>query len=439
MASAPNREVYMPIREQKPHRGQEGMAVDGWLRPDNCRLALALMTSAPRLATRLRGFGTTIFAEMTALALRTEAINLGQGFPDTDGPPAVTEAAQRAIVEGRNQYPPLNGVPELRSAIARHQSRFRGIEVDPDQQVVVTAGATEALAAALLGLCEPGDEVVVFDPTYDSYMAGIALAGAVARPVVLRPPSEPGGRFYFDRNELVAAFSERTRLILFNSPHNPTGKVFDDDELALIAELCLQHDVVGVTDEVYEHMVFEGRHRPLSTFDGMADRTLAISSAGKTFSVTGWKVGWATGPADLVAAVRTAKQYLTFVNAGPFQYAVAEGLDLDDAYYSDLAEGLRTKRDLLADHLDRAGFGLLPVDGTYFLTADVSPFLNADTGFGRGIEFCLGLPELAGVVAVPSEVFYADPDNGANLVRFCFTKRDEVLVEAGRRLIDALG
>jgi N-succinyldiaminopimelate aminotransferase len=314
------------------------------------------------------------------------------------------------------------------------------LEADPDTEVLITAGATEALAATLIGLCEVGDEVVAFDPTYDSYRAGIAMAGAQMRGVLLRPdpvgaPSGPDGRrrFTFDRDELARAFSAKTRLVLLNTPHNPTGKVFDDDELAFIAELCVRHDVIAVTDEVYEHLVFDGAHRPLASFPGMAERTLTVSSGGKTFSFTGWKIGWAVGPAELITAVRTAKQFLTFVNGAPFQPAIAVGLRLGDDYYRSFVDGLRAKRDLLCPLLTKAGLDVFVPEGTYFVTADITPL-----GHDDGIEFCLGLPELAGVVAVPSAVFYQHPDAGRNLIRFCFAKRDEVLTEAGERLIAAL-
>lgn len=404
--------------------------------------SLGRMTRAPHLNSRLQGFGTTIFAEMSALAARTGALNLGQGFPDTDGPVEVLDAAIDAIRGGANQYPPGSGIQPLREAVAEHQKRFWDIDVDPDAEVLITAGATEALAATLLGLCEIGDDVVVFDPTYDSYAAGIAMAGARIRGVLLRPPTadanseaDPGGgdRFWFDRDEVRKAFSPKTRLLLLNTPHNPTGKVFTEDELAFLAELCIEHDVIAVTDEVYEHIVFDGEHRPLSTFPGMAERTLTISSGGKTFSTTGWKIGWASGPADIVAAVRTAKQFLTFVNGAPFQPAMAAGLRLGDDYYDRLRNDLLAKRDLLCGLLDDAGFRVLVPEGTYFVTADITSL-----GFDDGIEFCLGLPERAGVVAVPSAVFYQDRDNGRNLVRFCFAKTDELLTSAGERLIEAL-
>lgn len=376
------------------------------------------------LSSRLQGLGTTIFAEMSALAAETGAINLGQGFPDVDGPPEVAEAAIAAIRDGHNQYPPIDGIPELRTAIARHQQRFWGLEVDPDREVVVTAGATEAVTAALIGLCDPGDEIVVFDPTYDSYRAAAAMAGVTVRAVVLRPPS-----YAIDPDELARAFTDRTRLVLLNTPHNPTGKVFTDVELTTIAEACAERDVLVVSDEVYEHLVYDGEHRPIATLPGMAERTVTISSAGKTFSFTGWKVGWATGPAELVGAVRTAKQFMSFVNGAPFQPAVAVGLDLDDSFYADLRDGYRERRDLLCDGLAAAGFEVFRPAGTYFATVDIR-----SVGATDGLDFCRRLPERAGVVGVPTSVFYGDPDHGRHLVRFAFCKRPEVLAEAVERL-----
>jgi N-succinyldiaminopimelate aminotransferase len=391
---------------------------------------------APFLSSRLQGFGTTIFAEMSALAAQTGALNLGQGFPDHDGPPEVTEGAIAAIRAGHNQYPPGPGTDDLRQAVAEHQKRFWGIEVDPASEVLVTAGATEAIAAALLGLCETGDEVVVFDPLYDSYGAGIALAGAKARPVLLQPNNADRPGFGFDADELRRAFSPKTRLILLNTPHNPTGKVFTHDELALVAELCQEHDVLAVTDEVYEHLVFDGRHhQPLATFPGMAGRTLTISSGGKTFSVTGWKIGWACGPAPLLTAVRTAKQFLTFVNGAPFQPAIAAGLRLGDDYFERFAADLQAKRDLLGGYLERAGFRVFEPEGTYFTTVDISAVVG--DGPADSVGFCFALPARAGVVAVPSSVFYTDARNGQRLIRFCFAKNDAILADAGQRLIDA--
>jgi len=382
------------------------------------------MRAAPFLAARLRGFGTTIFAEMSALADRTGAINLGQGFPDADGPEVVKQAAIAAIEDGQNQYPPGAGVPELRTAVAAHQRRFYGLEYDPDGEVLVTTGATEAIAATLLALCEPGDEVVTFEPYYDSYAACTAIAGASRKVVTLHPPD-----YSFDPAALAGMIGPRTRLLLLNSPHNPTGKVFSAAELDVVASLCIEHDLLAVTDEVYEHLVFEGTHTPLASLPGMRERTVAISSGGKTFSFTGWKVGWICAPPELVAAVRTVKQFLTYVSAAPFQIAIATGLGLDDDYFRLFTDDLRAKRDLLVDGLRIAGFEVYPPAGTYFVTADVRPLGETD-----GMAFCRALPDRCGVVAVPNAVFYDDVDAGRALVRFAFCKRTEVLEEAVTRL-----
>ncbi len=378
----------------------------------------------PALARHLHGFGTTIFAEMSELAARTGSINLGQGFPDEDGPAEVLEAAVTAIRSGQNQYPPGPGIASLRLAISAHQKRWYGLDYDPDGEVLVTAGATEAIAAALLGLCEPGDEVIALEPFYDSYSAGIAMAGAVRVPVPLRAPD-----FRLDLDRFAAAISGKTRLVLLNSPHNPTGTVLTRAELAAVAELCVRHNLIAVCDEVYEHLVYDGEHVPLATFPGMRDRTLVVSSAGKTFSVTGWKIGWVCGPRDLVAAVRTVKQFLTYVSGAPLQPAVALALGLPDSYVTDLRDELRIKRDLLCAGLETAGFAVTRPAGTYFATADIRP-LGADDG----LAFCRALPERCGVVAIPTEVFYADPSLGRPLVRFAFCKRREVLIEAAARL-----
>jgi N-succinyldiaminopimelate aminotransferase len=373
----------------------------------------------------MAGFGSTIFAEMTALATRSGAVNLGQGFPDTDGPREMLQAAKAAIDAGRNQYPPGPGVPELLEAVAAHQSRFYGIPLDPGSEVLVTVGATEAIAASVLALCEPGDEVVTFEPYYDSYAATIALASGVRRTSVLRFPD-----FAVDEESLRAAFSPRTRLVLLNSPHNPTGKVFTREELSLVAELAQEHDAWVVTDEVYEHLVFGGaEHVPMATLPGMAERTLTISSAGKTFSATGWKVGWVTGPAEAVAAVRAVKQFLTFVGSGPFQPAVAVALGLGEEVYAGLSRSLEAKRDLLLTGLMDAGLAVSVPEGTYFVIADAAPLGAVD-----GVDFCRRLPELAGVVGVPVSVFHDDKEAARTLVRFAFCKRDEVLQEAVRRL-----
>jgi N-succinyldiaminopimelate aminotransferase len=384
----------------------------------------------PHLTAKLQGFGTTIFAEMSALAVATGSVNLGQGFPDTDGPAEVLDAAVDAIRSGQNQYPPGPGLPVLRTAIAEHQQRFYGLTYDPDSEVLVTAGATEALAGALLGLLDTGDEVVLFEPMYDSYQACIALAGATARPVTLRPPD-----YGFDLDELRAAITPKTKLLLVNTPHNPTGKVLDRAEMQSIADLALEHDLIVVTDEVYEHLCFDDtEHVAMATLPGMRDRTLSISSGGKTFNTTGWKIGWLCGPAPLVTAARTAKQFLTYVNGGPFQVGIAAGLRLDASYFTGLAAGLQAQRDRLVPGLVAAGFEVYPTRGTYFVTVDIRP-LRAD---GDGMAFCRELPHRAGVVAIPNEVFYANRHEGRHLVRFAFCKRPEVLDEAVERLA-ALG
>ena len=369
--------------------------------------------------------GTTIFAEMSALAVTTGAVNLGQGFPDVDGPPEIAQAAADAIMAGRgNQYPPGPGIPELRHAVAAHQKRWYGLDLNPDTEVLVTAGATEAIAAALLALLEPGDEVIAFEPYYDSYAACIAMAGATRVPVTLRAPG-----FRPDLAAVAAAITPRTRLILLNTPHNPTGAVFTPAELAGLADLAVRHDLLVVSDEVYEHLVFDGEHVPICSLPGMAERTVTISSAAKMFSFTGWKIGWVTGSPELVSAVRTAKQVLTYVSGGPFQYAVAQALALPDSYFHGIAGGLRGRRDLLCDGLARAGFGVYEPAGTYFVTTDVRPLGETD-----GIRFCRELPERAGVVAIPSAVFYDDPEAGRSQVRFAFCKTEETLHEALRRL-----
>ena len=383
------------------------------------------MVNRPLLNARLAGMGTTIFAEMSALAAATGSVNLGQGFPDTDGPHEIAAAAAAAIMEGRgNQYPPGPGIGELRQAVTAHQKRFYGLDLDPDTEVLVTAGATEAIAAALLALLEPGDEVIAFEPYYDSYAACIAMAGATRVPVTLRPPD-----FRPDIGAVRAAITSRTRLILLNTPHNPTGTVFTPGELAQLAVLAREHDLLVVSDEVYEHMVYDGIHVPIVSLPGMAERTVTISSAAKTFSFTGWKIGWVTGTPELVTAVRTVKQFLTYASGGPFQYAIAEALALPDAYYASISADLRVKRDFLGAGLAGAGFEVFRPAGTYFITTDVRSLGQAD-----GMEFCRDLPRRAGVVAIPSVVFYDNVDAGRSQVRFAFCKRQEVLAEALDRL-----
>ncbi len=368
-------------------------------------------------ATRLNGLGTTIFTEMTALAQATGAINLGQGFPDTDGPDRVTAAAVAAITGGHNQYAPLPGVPALRDAIAAHQRRHYGLE---PEDMLVSFGATEAIAAAALALLEPGDEVILLEPMYDSYAAVIQFAGATRRPVTLRPPD-----FALDPEALAAAVSPRTKLVLLNSPHNPTGRVLSRAELQSVADLCIAHDLICVSDEVYEHLVYDGEHIPIATLDGMAERTVTVSSVGKSFSVTGWKIGWASGPAELIGALRTVKQFLTFAGGTPLQHAAAVALDECGDWVTQLAARYRENRDQLTAGLRAAGYLPLPSAGTYFVNADVGE---------DAVAFCRRLPHERGVVAIPTSVFYDDATAGATLVRFAFCKRPEVISAAVERL-----
>jgi N-succinyldiaminopimelate aminotransferase len=376
------------------------------------------------LARRLQGIPPTIFSEMSALAVRTGSVNLGQGFPDVDGPPAVIARAVEALQGGQNQYAPGTGVPPLREAIARHQSRHYGLDLDPDRQVCVTTGCTEGVAAALLGLVDEGDEVVVLEPYYDSYVAMIQMAGGVRRPVTLHSPD-----FRLNVDELRAAVGPRTRFILLNSPHNPTGTVLDRAELQAVADLAIEHDLVVITDEVYEHLVFDAHeHVPIATLPGMFERTLSLSSAGKSYSFTGWKVGWATGPAELVSAVLAAKQWLTFTSGAPLQPAIAHALDEEPDFPSELAADLQKRRDLLCSGLADVGLEVRVPEGTYFALTDVG-----ELGWEDGMSFCLALPERAGVVAIPTQGFH-DTDAGRHLVRWAFCKDASVIEDGLRRL-----
>jgi len=381
--------------------------------------------------SRLRPYATTVFAEMSALAARVGAVNLGQGFPDEDGPPAMLKAAREAIAEGVNQYPPGIGIPALREAVADQRKRHFGVDYDPATEVLVTVGATEAIAAAVLGLVEPGSEVILIQPFYDSYSPVVAMAGA-HRVVV---PLVPNGRgFALDIDALRRAVTPRTRTLIVNSPHNPTGTVLSEAELAAIAQIAVAADLLVITDEVYEHLVFDGhRHIPLASFDGMAERTVTISSAAKMFNCTGWKIGWACGPAELILGVRAAKQYLTYVGGAPFQPAVAHALNTEEAWVAALRTSLQDKRDRLARGLTEVGFRVHDSAGTYFLCADPRPL-----GYDDSTAFCAALPEQVGVAAIPMTAF-CDPAaedwiQWNHLVRFAFCKRDDTLDEAIRRL-----
>jgi len=367
---------------------------------------------------------TTIFTAMAALAEETGAVDLGQGSPDEDGTVVLLEAAVDALRAGHNQYAPLAGVPVLRQAIADHQRRRYGLVFDPDREVQVTFGATEGLAAALLALLQPGDEVLVLDPSYDSYAPIARRVGATMSPIPLDPPA-----WRVTPEAVAAAITPRTRMLLLNSPHNPTGRVLDRGELELLVGVCREHDLLALTDEVYERLVYEGTHLPLATFDGMAERTLTVSSLAKTHGLTGWKVGWVTGPADLMAQVRGVKQFLSFAGGTPLQHAAAVGLNLPDRVVDDYAAGLRAKRDRLADGLAAAGFSVLPNQGTYFLNVDVAPLGEPDAE-----ALALRLPVEAGVVAIPVSALSADPARVGSILRFACCKRDAVLDDAVARL-----
>lgn len=395
--------------------------------------------SAPSVADRLSPFGTTIFAEMTALAIRHNAVNLSQGFPDFDGPEFVKDAAKAAIDAGHNQYARTIGVPPLNEAIAEWFRRGGGRSVDPTAEVTVTSGCTEALAACFLGLLNPGDEVILFEPYYDSYRAGVSLAGGVPRFVTLRPG--PDGRFAFDEDELSRAFTQRTRALVLNTPHNPTGKVFTRGELALIASLCERHGVVVIADEVYERLTFDPdrAHLSIASLPGMEVRTIVCSSLGKTFSLTGWKIGWAIAPPHLAAGVRAAHQFLTFATATPLQHGAAAALadPRCEPYIRGLVADYRARRDYLADSLDSLGFRVLRPDGTYFIMADHTP-VSERLGLADDVAFCRHLTAEVGVAAIPPSVFYETKAHGRPLVRFAFCKRQETLDEAVKRMREAL-
>jgi N-succinyldiaminopimelate aminotransferase len=375
------------------------------------------------LTSRLSGFGTSVFAEMTALARQHGAVNLGQGYPDFDGPDFVKKAAVAALRAGHNQYAPMPGLPALQRAVADHQKRFYGLEHDPAEEVTVHAGATEALCAALAALLDPGDEAIVLEPFYDAYLPGIALAQARARIVPLAPPD-----LRLDPSALEEAVTPRTRLLVLNSPLNPAGRVFSREELASVAAVCVKHDLVVVTDEVYEHIVFDGAHVPIAGLPGMRERTVTISSAGKTFSLTGWKIGWTIAPPPLAAAVRAVHQFVTFAVATPFQHAAAAALTAPDAYYARLCADYRARRDRLCDGLAEIGFGVRPPEGTYFALADIRPL-----GYDDDDTFCRTLVERVGVAAIPVSAFTAEK-RLRHLVRFAFCKDDTTLEEALRRL-----
>ncbi len=384
------------------------------------------------MAKRVDGFGATIFSEFSALAAKSGAVNLGQGFPDFDGPAEVKEAASRAIQDGVNQYALGTGAVTLRSAIGEHAERFYGMSVDPDAMITVTSGATEALFCAIMGLVDPGDEVILFEPFYDSYEANVIMAEGVPRYVVLYPPDRQHATWWFDSDELAAAFSDRTRLIIVNTPHNPTGKVYTRGELELIGELCARHGAVALCDEVYEHLVFPpARHVRMATLPGLAEKTLTVSSGGKTFSLTGWKIGWAIGPPSLQHPLRQAHQFVTFATASPLQAAIACALRLPNDYFQSLIATYRGKRERLVTALAGAGLHPLSPEGTYFAMADI-----ASVGFRDDLEFCRFLTTQVGVAAIPPSTFYCaqHKHHGRRFARFAFCKSDPVLDAAAERL-----
>ena len=378
----------------------------------------------PFLTSRLQGFGTTIFTEMTLHAQKYDALNLGQGFPNFDGPQEIKQLAAESVAHGYNQYGPMPGLPDLRQAIAEHRRRFYGLDYDPETEITVTHGATEGIHVCLQALCDVGDEVLIFEPFYDSYRACIAMAGAVDRRYTLEAPT-----FAVDGERLRRLVTDKTRVLLLNSPHNPSGKVFSRDELQLIAEVAREKDLIVVSDEVYEHLVYDEQHVPIAGLPGMRERTVTLSSAGKTFSFTGWKVGWMCAPEKLTAALRTAHQFVTFSSGTPFQHAVAAALRLPDTFFAELVDDYRRRRDFLCNGLRTAGFDVIEPSGTYFVLADIRPL-----GFDDDVEFCRVLPERVQVAAIPPTAFYVDKEAGRHLVRFAFCKSMDILEEGVRRL-----
>ena len=377
------------------------------------------------MAQRVAGFGTTIFSEMTSLANEHQAINLGQGFPDFAAPQFIKDAAVEAVQADINQYAPANGRPALRQAIAQKAARFYGQTVDANSEITILHGATEAIFATVLGLVDPGDEVIVFEPFYDSYVPAIQMAGGIPRFYTLRPP-----HWEIDKTALASLFNHNTRLIIINTPHNPTGKVFSQAELTFIADLCQKHDVLALTDEVYEHIIFDGwQHCPLASLPGMAARTVQISSLGKTFSVTGWKVGWAIAPRDLSQAIFRAHQFMTFCGAAPLQEAAVTAVSQENHFYETLTQSYTSKRNFLIDALTSAGLTPIVPQGTYFVMVDISSL-----DFANDVEFCRYLTKEIGVAAIPPSAFYHNPSDGAGLARFAFCKEDKTLEEAARRL-----
>ena len=378
----------------------------------------------PALSHKLEGFGTTIFTEMTRLAQERGAVNLAQGFPDFDGPEFVKEAAIAAVREGRGQYARMSGIPEIHRALAAKYRRDYGLDYAADTELTVTSGATEAIFSAIQGICGPGDEILLFEPYYDSYKPSVAMASAAACVVTLRAPD-----WSLDREQILRAITPRTRAILVNTPHNPTGKVFSQEELEFLAGLCREHDLVCITDEVYEHLVYEGRHIPMATLPGMRERTITISSFGKTFSLTGWKIGWAAAAPELTAAVRAAHQFVTFATATPLQYGAVAALSAGCDYYERLLADYRTRRDYLTGELSRIGFRVRPPSGTYFVCADFSGF-----GFEDDVAFCRHLVEEVGVAAIPPSFFYDNKGHARGYARFAFCKREATLREAVARM-----